>query len=46
MNRFAEVVLYPILAITALALIIYLASLGPATSRVLFIFLGLAGIAI
>lgn len=45
MKRVAELILYPILAISALVLVIYLASLGPATNRVLSIFLGLAGIA-
>lgn len=44
MKRIAELVLYPILAITALVLVIYPAQMAPVIFRLPLIVLGLAGI--
>jgi hypothetical protein len=46
MKRLAELLLYPILAITALVLVLYPALIAPVTFRLPLIVLGLAGIVI
>jgi hypothetical protein len=46
MKRLAELILYPILAITALAIVIYPAFIAPEAFRLLLIVLGLIGIVV